>query len=286
MRVLVTGGRGFLGRHIVKGLQRAEHDVLIGARHAQQANEIAIDYVQDTDAAIWLPRLAGIDAVVNAVGVLRDTAATPMQALHSSTPQALFKACEMSGIKHVIHISALGVGDELNTAYMRTKQHADDYLQASRLNWTILRPSLVYGADGASASMFRLLAKMPLVVLPGCGDMMVQPVHIDDVVQAVVLRLNATTPAIINCVGPEAMHYKEMIACYAQQLNRNFKVWIPTPWWLMQGVAALAGLIPASPLEPETLVMLKAGNQAESEPFAQLLGYTPRSPHTFLQEVA
>ena len=78
-----------------------------------------MDYARDTDPAVWLPRLVGIDAVVSAVGVLRDSTKRPMQAVHSDTPKALFDACAKAGVRRVVQISALGI-ENSDSRYART----------------------------------------------------------------------------------------------------------------------------------------------------------------------
>ena len=113
--------------------------------------------------------LKGIDAVVNAVGVLRNTAARPIDAVHHHTPVALFEACRQAGVRHVVQISALGVQTG-TTRYARTKRAADEHLlglaaatndSTSPLRGVVLRPSVVFGHGGARANLFLRLARLP-----------------------------------------------------------------------------------------------------------------------------
>lgn len=284
MKILLCGASGFIGRHLDVALCAAGHTVMRGVRRATHSNELAIDYVHDVTPAAWLPRLAGIDVVINAVGVLRDSPAQPMAALHSAAPRALFAACQQAGVRRVIQVSALGVESGLDTAYMRSKREADAFLQTLDLDWVIVRPSLVYGEDGASARMFRLLTRLPVIALPGRGDMIVQPVHIDDVSAAAVklLASGAVRRCIINCVGRQAISYRAMLASYRRQQGGHHTLWVSTPWWLMQLGARLAQYFASSPLEPDTLAMLKHGAHADVAPFSALLGREPRDFETFI----
>ena len=112
MHILLTGSTGFIGHTLQAALQRAGHTVHGGVSPRQRTllpGQVPMDFAHDTTAAAWLPRLQGIDAVVNAVGVLRDTRARPIDAVHRTTPIALFDACAQAGVQRVVHISALGI---------------------------------------------------------------------------------------------------------------------------------------------------------------------------------
>ena len=283
MRILLVGASGFIGRHFEVALKEAGHSVVRASRSARGEGDIQVDYVHDTTAAVWLPRLAGIDVVINAVGVLRDTVKTPMQAIHADAPKALFDACVQSNVQRVIQISALGAGSRDDLAYMRTKGEADAHLQSLPLSSCIFRPSVVYGHDGESAIMFRRLAALPILVVPGRGEAMLQPVHIDDLCAGVVRAMVAEAGKNrIHAVGPQAMSYRDMIACYRAQRHSHVAWVLPMPWPLMNAVPAMAQYVPSSPLEPDTLTMLRAGSVADSAPFEYLLGRALRHPNTFL----
>jgi uncharacterized protein YbjT (DUF2867 family) len=286
MDILLCGASGFVGRHLEAALTAAGHRVVRAVRRKEHAEDMIIDYAADSSAAVWLPRLSGIEGVINAVGVLRDSRAQPMTSLHSATPRALFAACQIAGMRRVIQVSALGVESCLDTAYMRTKREADGFLQTLDLDWVILRPSLVYGEDGASARMFRLLTRLPVIALPGRGDMTVQPVHINDISAAVVklFESNTVTQTVINCAGREAISYREMLASYRRQQGGHYTLWLSVPWWLMQLAARFAQIFKGSPLEPQTLEMLKLGSHGNIAAFSALLGRPPRDISTFIQD--
>ncbi|AXF86455.1 hypothetical protein DTO96_102209 [Ephemeroptericola cinctiostellae] len=283
MRILLLGASGFIGRHLETALVDTGYAVVRASRNAQGQGDVQVDYVHDTAAAVWLPRLKGIDVVVNAVGVLRDTVKTPMQAIHADAPKALFEACVQSNVQRVIQISALGAGGRDDLAYMRTKGEADAHLLSLPLNGCIFRPSVVYGHDGESATTFRRLAALPILVVPGRGEAMLQPVHIDDLCAAVMRAVaGEASHGIVHAVGPQAMTYRDMIACYRAQGHSRAAWVVPMPWVLMGCVAAIAQYVPSSPLEPDTLTMLRAGSVADAAPFERLVGRALRHPNTFL----
>jgi nucleoside-diphosphate-sugar epimerase len=137
-------------------LTQAGHTVYGGISPRQtprNALQVPMDFARDTVADFWLPRLEGMDAVVNAVGVLRDSRARPIEAVHRDTPIALFEACAQAGVQRVVQVSALGI-DGSTTAYARTKRATEERLWAlaaqHKLQPAILRPSVVFGRGGDS----------------------------------------------------------------------------------------------------------------------------------------
>lgn len=287
MKILICGATGFVGRHLAKTLQQAGHDVVRGIRKPTlPTTDIAVDFSKDTDKTVWLPRLKGIDAVVNVVGVLRDSAAQPMIKLHEQTPLALFAACQEVGIKHIVQGSALGVDQGIETAYFQTRRKAEAFVSnlPSSIRWLITRPSVIYGADGASAKMFRLQASLPMHPLPAGGKQKLQPVHIDDICAAVAHWLaDPNAPSqIVACVGAEATDMRGMLDSYRQQLGKGNALHISIPYPLVKLAAKMGNVIPVSPLCSDTLTMLMAGNTADSTDFAKLLGRKPKSFTEFI----
>lgn len=285
MKILLCGASGFVGRHLGTALLGAGHEVVRGVRHPRGTGDIAIDYRSDIDISAWMTRLAGVDAVVNAIGVLRDSPAQPMALLHDAAPRALFAAAAQCGVKRIVQISALGAGSGLNFPYMQTKQAADDFLQTLDIDWTILRPSLIYGEDGASTRMFMLLSRLPLLMLPEGGKQMVQPVHIDDIAQAVVKLLDPDTPpqrSIIECVGAEAVTLGGLVASFRTQRGNKAPRILAVPGIMLKIMAWMGDRIPAMPVGSDTLAMLAAGSTGDAGYFTELLGHPPRNYRAFL----
>ena len=187
MRILITGASGFIGSALAAALARRGHEVVACAHQRDpQAPALRVDFMRDVTEADWLPRLKGIDVVINAVGILRETNTGQFDALHHRAPAALFRACQTAGVTRVIQISALGADDGATSAYHRSKKAADDELRKLDLDWSILQPSVVFGSGGASTRLFLLLASLPLIPLIGPGNQSMQPIHIDDLTALLV----------------------------------------------------------------------------------------------------
>ncbi|WP_426178243.1 NAD-dependent epimerase/dehydratase family protein [Massilia sp. TWR1-2-2] len=215
MRILLTGCSGFIGQRLVESLLADGHELVCAVRRRNISERaglayIDVDFASDTDKSVSLARLDGIDAVINTVGIFRETAGQTFAALHTGTPRALFAACaESPGVALVVQVSALGADSDASTAYHLSTKAADDFLAALPLRSCIVQPSLVYGPGGASARAFKTLASVPICVRFGSAPQLVQPVHVDDVAAAIaaVLRDPARTPARIALVGPAPMEF-------------------------------------------------------------------------------
>lgn len=284
MIVLVTGASGFIGRHLVAALAKAGHVVIEARRHASEgANQVDADFTRDLDPSDWTPKLAGVDAVINAVGILREHGEQTFERVHTKAPQALFAACTAAGVRRVVQISALGA-DRGPTGYFRSKHAADEFLAALPLQWTIVQPSLVYGAGGTSARLFDLLASLPVTPLAGGGAQRVQPIHIDDLVEAIVhvFGRNDAERRRIALVGPRELSLREFLAQLRAALGQSAAPTISIPSWLMRLAARVGELNPRSLLDRETLSMLQMGNTADPAMTHRLLQRPPREVADFI----
>jgi uncharacterized protein YbjT (DUF2867 family) len=237
-----------------------------------------MDFARDTTAAAWLPRLAGVDAVVNAVGVLRDSRERPIDAAHQHVPIALYNACAQAGVKRIVHISALGI-EGSGTRYASTKRAADAHLMSlaaqGALHPAILRPSVVFGKGGDSSALFMNLARLPVALFPGpMLTARVQPVSVHDLSDAIVALLGPAmdVQGIIECAGPEALTMGNFIASLRQQQGQRPATVLRLPDTLTRLSARMGDAVPAVPWCTETLTMLGSDNVGDPATFQRLLG--------------
>src|SRR6266540_1707568 len=253
MRVLVTGAYGFIGSHIVARLSADGHDIVgVGRRIAEAARRfprmrwIALDFARARCAEDWLPHLAGIDAVVNCVGVLQEGLQDSIRAVHVEGTDALFAACAQAGVRRVVHLSAIGVDQDRPTAFSRSKREADERLMARDLDWVILRPSVVVGraAYGGSA-LFRALAALPGFVPLIADAGRLQVVQVDDLTAAVrfFLRTDAPTRRVLEIAGPERLSLAEIVVAYRSWLGLPPARIVQLPRWLAHLMYRLGDLL-------------------------------------------
>lgn len=293
MHILILGATGLIGSHLATALRNTDGYTVTCASRRRPANAApadtwrAIDFSSMTDATAWLPHLTGIDAVVNCVGILREARAGDFDRLHRAAPVALFAACEQLGIARVLHVSALGSHVDAATGYWRSKGAAEADLMQRNLDATIVRASLVHGDDAASTQLFLMLATLPVLMMPVANQAKVQPVHIDDLVQALIKLLAPQQPRLpaIAAVGPEPLTMAAYLAALRSGLGAPAGKVFDLPLPVAIVVARVAALHPASALTPDSLVMLvdsiNGGNTADAAPMAGLLGRPLRRPASF-----
>jgi uncharacterized protein YbjT (DUF2867 family) len=286
MRILITGASGLLGQGLALALRGDGHSVIAAGRSAPPGLEegfVKADFAEPPDARWWGPRLAGVDVVVNAAGIFRESGRQTFEAVHTVAPAALFEACARVGVRMVIQVSALGSDAAARTAFHRSKHAGDQALRALAVASAIVQPSLVYAPEGASTQLFHRLATSPVLVLPRGGQ--VQPVHIADVVEGVkaliTQRLRGSTT--LAFVGPAPLSLRGYLAALRRGLGLSAPpAWLALPPGVFRGLGTLAGWLPASLLNRDSVDMLLRGNTADPEPFARLLGRKAMPPERFV----
>lgn len=276
MNIVVAGSRGFAGRAVCRVLRAAGHRVTGLVSHGPSAaDEVVADFAQLTTAARWQAILPAADVVINCVGLLREQPGRTFADLHELAPTALLQACEARGGVRFIQISALGAAPEGCSDYFRSKGRFDARLQASTLDWAIVRPSLIVG--GASTRLFRQLASWPLLALPGGGGSRVQPVALDDVCELVrrLVEHVGTLRATVAAVGPRAVSFGDWLQQLRREQGQPRAPVLNVPWWLAGVAAHATGLVPGSLIDTASLRMLRAENHASATPLAAWLGRQP-----------
>lgn len=290
MNILVLGASGFLGRHLTRALRDRGYRVIAGSRTHPQAPPPALEFRQvdvgrALDAHDWLPVLQGIDVVVNAVGIFRESGGQRFDQLHDAGPRALFDACVRAGVRRVVQVSALGADADAQSAYHLSKRAADEHLLALPLDAVVVQPSLIYGAGGTSATLFGMLASLPLVPEPALGAARVQPIHVDDVTAAIVALVEAPSlPARrLALVGPRALSWREFMEGLRSTLGLPRGRYLPIPASWAAAMARVGDRWPGALLDTEAWRMLQRGNSADAGPLARLLGRMPRDVSLFAQ---
>jgi len=224
MKVLITGATGLIGSTLCAQLASEGHHVIAVVRPGSAPlpsgvdQIVEIDMAKATGAQVWAEHLFGVEAVVNCVGALQDSAHEDIEGVHVTGSAALFRACEKLSIRRVIHFSAIGVDRAQPSAFSATKLEGDRLLMERDLDWVILRPSVVLGRNvfGASA-LIRGLSALPLALSMG-RTAPLQVVQLDDVAATVAFFIEPTAPAqvALELAGPERLPMDEVVARYRQ----------------------------------------------------------------------
>lgn len=288
MKILLTGASGFIGQHLVAALTKAGHTVVCAVRKPKPPGRgvsyISIDFNKALSPLDWAAAVGGVDVVVNAVGILRESREQKFDTIHRAAPCALFSAAANAGVKHIVQLSALGADESATTGYHLSKKAADDFLLSLPVRASIVQPSLVYGPGGASAALFELFASMPLVLLPGGGRQQIQPVHINDLVQALhglIMSVQGHSGRIAM-VGPAPIALREFYGALRKAMGLRKPWFVPVPMVFMRMAARMGKWLPGGFLDTDTLDMLERGNTASSDGISALLGRPPLSPDQFV----
>jgi len=215
--VLVVGGSGFIGRHLVAALAARGIQVTVLSRRRESAKHLillpTVDVIEaDVMAVSALERLvAGRQAVINLVGTLHGP---NFSRVHVELPQAIVNACRVVGVKRLLHVSALGASPSAPSEYLRSKGLGEDaVIAAGDLDVTVFRPSVVFGPEDRFLNMFAQLARFLPVLALACPEARFQPAYVGDVTRAMITALAETGSfgKRYDLCGPRAYTLKELV---------------------------------------------------------------------------
>jgi uncharacterized protein YbjT (DUF2867 family) len=255
-RILVLGGTGFVGRAVCERLAAgsASQRIVVPTRRAQRASELralpTVEVVQaDVHDDAALARLvAGCDAVVNLVAILHGSAAA-FDRVHVQLPRHMAQACRAAGVQRLVHVSALGVGEGAPSNYLRSKTAGEYVLEQSGLQLTLLRPSVIFGAQDNFLNLFAgLQALAPALPLAG-SQARFQPVWVDDVAAAIVTALQHadTIGKTYECTGPTVYTLAELVRL-AGRWSGHERPQLPLPAAIGRLQALVMECLPGTPL--------------------------------------
>ena len=215
-RVLVLGGSGFVGRHVVAALVRRGVRVTVPSRRRERAKHLillpTVDVVEaDINQRGVLDRLArGQDAIINLVGVLHGD----FQRAHVEIPMAVIAASRVAGVERLVQVSALGAAHDAPSEYLRTKAMGEQaLLDADDKHVTVFRPSVIFGPEDNFLNQFAAMAKwLPVLAVP-CPEARFQPIYVGDVARALSVSLEdaETFGQKYDLAGPSEYRLKELV---------------------------------------------------------------------------
>jgi nucleoside-diphosphate-sugar epimerase len=300
MRIFVTGASGFLGGHVLRELVKAGHRVVALTRKSapESSPDQQVSWVQGCieDPGKWQDQLRECEACVHLVGILREVPeqGITFEKIHYKATVELLRVCGRMGVKRFLYMSANGVEKGLTMPYMRTKALAEQAVQSSTFDWTILRPSVIYAGDPGRPNFVSMLAEVvraaPMLPILGDGRYRLAPISAHEVALSVAASLarpyrapTEATGRIFHLCGSEVYTFKALLFMILDAQGSHANT-LHVPFWLVSQVAALFGRFSWFPVTKDQLSMLRYGNDCPAGALTQSqLEVSPVSFREWLQ---
>lgn len=228
--VCVIGGSGFLGRHVVRRLAAQEIFVRVPTRRRERAKQLILLPTVDVLTADihdprTLERLVGpVDAVINLVGILHQTRGETFERNHVELPRKIVSACRETGVRRLVHVSALKAAFDAPSAYLRSKAEGESQIHAAQaigIQTTILRPSVIFGREDRFLNLFARLARLLPAIALASPRARFQPIFVEDVAQVLIACLTNphTFASTYELCGPKAYTLRELVEYVCRTLG-------------------------------------------------------------------
>jgi uncharacterized protein YbjT (DUF2867 family) len=280
-RIVVLGGSGFVGRHVVARLSAAGHRVVVPSRRRESAKElILLPTVDVVEEDIHEPKslarvLAGAETVINLVAILNESGRATFTGVHVDLVRTLIGACHVARVPRLVHMSALGADPSGPSQYLATKAAGEAIVMASGLRWTIFRPSVIFGREDSFLNMFAQLARRLPVVVLAAPDARFQPVYVEDVAHCVVHSVadDLTVHTRYDLCGPKVYTLRQLVA-YAGEVSGAVRPIIGLGAGLSKLQATLLEHLPGKLMSRDNLLSTQKDNVCDC-PFPAVFGIEP-----------
>ncbi|MGI9605159.1 MAG: NAD-dependent epimerase/dehydratase family protein [Acidimicrobiales bacterium] len=276
MRVLVTGGSGFTGGFVVRELVGRGHDVVALARSGEAADVVRAAGAENVWGDLDDPQSIDVAFADSKADALVNVASLGF----GHTP-VILAAAENGGIRRAVFVSTTAIFTTLPAPSKAVRVAAEDSIMASDLDWTIIRPTMIYGAPGDRnvERLVRLARRSPALPLPGGGAHLQQPVHVADLAAAIVTAVERDV-AIGNAydvAGPVAITFREIVEQTQEACGRGARTVALPVGPVRRLVAAQERLLPRPRLKVEQMDRLEEDKVFDIEAARRDLGHDPRS---------
>jgi uncharacterized protein YbjT (DUF2867 family) len=285
MPILVTGGTGFVGSAIVSVLSRQPLRLLV--RDPSTANIVASPSLEIVRGDVTNPTTLqdvarDCDTVIHLVAIIEQSGRATFDGVIRQGTINVVEAAKAAGVKRFINMSALGAGDRPGFDYMQAKWRAEEAVKAAGFDFTIFRPSVIFGpGDGFINALAGVVRGFPVIPVVGNGRTRFQPVAVRDVADAfaAVLADPSTAGKTFELGGPETLTYEQMLDLIAEKLGKK-KPKVHIPVGLMKTVVTVSSPLPKKirpPVTTEQLKMLELDNTTDQSATEKLIGRPPQS---------
>ncbi|ABB33357.1 NAD-dependent epimerase/dehydratase [Geobacter metallireducens RCH3] len=281
MKIFLTGGTGFIGGHVRKALLEAGHRIRLLVHRRHEGVEAGVEQAEGdvTRLDTFATAVEGCDATINLVGIIREFPGRGMtfDKLHVEATQNVVEAARRAGIRRHLQMSALGSRPNATSRYHQTKWRAEEEVRASGLEWTIFRPSIVFGPkDDFINKLAGYIRSYPAVPVIGDGKYRLQPVAADDVARCFVLALEKpeTVGQAYELCGPDRISYNDLLDTIGRIVGKGHVPKVPNPLGIMKLVVPVMQGFSFFPITMDQITMLVEENICAS-PWPQVFGFDP-----------
>jgi NADH dehydrogenase len=281
-QLVVLGGSGFVGSHLLPRLIRDGHRIVLLSRNREQRRAlgvlpgVSIHSVDVYDANALRRQFEGADAVINLVGILNAFGEQTFQRAHVDLAQRVLGACQAAGVSRLHHMSALKAGQGLSQ-YLKSKGEAEAQVRNSSIDWTIYQPSVMFGADGGLVSRFAsLLRQMPVLPLARAPSKMA-PTWAGDVAEAMARCIGDDKLGIdrsFELYGPDVLTLGEIVHMIRDTMGLHTPI-MALPDGLGRLQAQVAQMLPGKPFSLDNFRSLRTDSVGKVDGYAAL-GITPQ----------
>ncbi len=279
--VLIVGGSGFVGRHVVTALVDAGYRVVVPTRRRAAARELfllpTVEIVEADvrDAAVLAGLATGAAAVINLVGILNESSAQSFADIHVGITRSVIGACKAAGVARLLQMSALNADPAGPSRYLASKGEAEAAIVSSGLDWTIFQPSVIFGREDDFLNRFATFLRFfPLLPLPG-ADVKFQPVYVGDVAHCFAGALidDATIGKKYRLCGPTVYTLRELVR-YVGEVTGNVRPIVGLGPMLSRVQACALEMLPGTPMSRDNLLSMRRDSVCDC-PFPAEFGIAP-----------
>ena len=290
-RVLVLGGTGFVGRSVCARLVRSGREPrvlsrdLAKARLLQVLPGVEIVHGSPHDPDTLAQALDGVDAVVNLVGILHQSARQPFEKVHVEMPARLVRLMGERGVRRLVHVSALHAGASGPSLYLQSRGRGEDAIRAAAgIDATILKPSVIFGRDDSFLNLFAdLVRPLPIVPLAGASCRFA-PVWVEDVARCADIALDepATAGQSYDLCGPDTFTLADIVRFVAGQLGKRRTI-LALPGPLAQVQAMILERLPGPVMTRDNLRSMEVDSVCDCG-FPAVFGFAPSALQAVVPE--
>lgn len=273
--VVIFGGSGFVGRHVVRALAKRGYRIRVACRRPDLAGHLQplgnVGQIQPVQANLrvrWSVDQAviGADHVINLVGILHESGRQKFRTVHEFGARAIAEAARSVGAG-LTHVSAIGADVNSESAYARTKALGEKAVLETIKDAVIFRPSINFGPEDGFFNRFAAMARYsPALPLIGGGATQFQPVYVADVAEAIARSVDGAVAGgrVYELGGPNVLTFKECMQELLTVIDRK-RLLVPVPWWVAEMQASVLGLLPNPLLTRDQVTQLRSNNVVSDE---------------------